>query len=146
VRSQIRTVTPRSLQRESITVNGIRIEVLGLRHGGEEVRALEHLGYIVHLGDWTFLHVGDCDDFEDNFVSFYLEREDIDAAFLPFWFLLTPEKQALVAAQIRPQHVVAIHIPRASASELKKAAKDIRAGFPNVTIFKTLMQKKQFWK
>ena len=146
VRAQIRTVTPRALQRETITMKGVRIEVLGLRHGGDEFRTLEHVGYVVHLGHWALLHVGDAEDSKNNFMSFNLNREDIDVAFLPFWFLLTSEKQALVGAQIRPQHIVAVHIPSASASELEEASKDMRAGFPHVTIFNTLMEKKSFWK
>ncbi|MDP9161047.1 MAG: hypothetical protein M3O09_12580, partial [Acidobacteriota bacterium] len=64
--------------------------------------------------------------------------------FLPFWFLMTPEGQALVREYIRPKHIIAVHIPSASTSELEKAFRDIKALFPDSTIFSVLMQKKKF--
>jgi L-ascorbate metabolism protein UlaG (beta-lactamase superfamily) len=144
IRSQIREVTPAWKQRQGLQVNGVGIDVLGLRHGGEEFHAVQNLGYVVRLGSWTLLHVGDADATEENLRSFNLQQEGIDVAFLPFWYLMTPEGQALVREHIRPKHIIAVHIPRASASELEKPSRDIRAAFPNSTIFSTLMQKKQF--
>jgi len=142
--SQVHEVTPLWKQRQSLRVNGVGIEVLGLRHGGEEFHAVQNLGYVVHLGRWTLLHVGDADATEENLRSFNLQQEGIDVAFLPFWYLMTPEGQALVREHIRPKHIIAVHIPHASVSELHKATADIRAAFPDCTIFYTLMQKKQF--
>jgi L-ascorbate metabolism protein UlaG (beta-lactamase superfamily) len=144
IRSQVHEVTPPWKQRQSLRVNGVGIDVLGLRHGGEEFHAVQNLGYVVCLGRWTLLHVGDADATEENLRSFNLQQEGIDVAFLPFWYLLTPEGQALVREHIRPKHIIAVHIPHASVSELHKATADIRAAFPDCTIFYTLMQKKQF--
>jgi L-ascorbate metabolism protein UlaG (beta-lactamase superfamily) len=144
IRSQVREVTPPWKQRQSLQVNGVGIDVLGLRHGGEEFQSVQNLGYVVRLGHWTLLHVGDADATEENFGSFNLQQEGIDVAFLPFWYLLTHEGQALVREYIRPKHIIAVHIPHASASELQKTSRDIKAAFPDCTIFSTLMQKKQF--
>jgi len=80
----------------------------------------------------------------ESFGSFNLQQEGIDVAFLPFWYLLTHEGQALVREYIRPKHIIAVHIPHASASELQKTSRDIKAAFPDCTIFSTFMQKKQF--
>ena len=146
IRSQVHEVTPPWKQRQSLRVNGVGIDVLGLRHGGEEFHAVQNLGYVVHLGRWTLLHVGDADATEENLRSFNLQQEGIDVAFLPFWYLMTPEGQALVREHIRPKHIIAVYVPHASVSELHKATGDIRirAAFPDCTIFSTLMQKKQF--
>ena len=144
ISSQIREVTPAWKQRQTLQVGGVGIDVLGLRHGGEEFHAVQNLGYVVRLGHWTLLHVGDADATEENFKSFNLQREGIDVAFLPFWFLMTPEGQALVREYVRPKHIIAVHVPSASRSELKKAFHDIKALFPDSTIFSVLMQKKKF--
>jgi L-ascorbate metabolism protein UlaG (beta-lactamase superfamily) len=144
IRSQIHQVTPAWKQRQTLQVDGIVIDVLGLQHGGEEFHAVQNLGYVVRLGHWTLLHVGDADATEENFKSFNLQKEGIDVAFLPFWFLMTPEGQALVREYVRPKHIIAVHIPRASTSELEKAFHDIKALFPDSTIFSILMQKKKF--
>lgn len=146
IRSQVHEVTPPWKQRQSLRVNGVGIDVLGLRHGGEEFHAVQNLGYVVRLGRWTLLHVGDADATEENLRSFNLQQEGIDVAFLPFWYLMTPEGQALVREHIRPKHIIAVYVPHASVSELHKATGDIRirAAFPDCTIFYTLMQKKQF--
>ena len=144
IRAQIREVTPAWKQRQSLQENGVGIDVLGLRHGGEEARAVQNLGYVVHLGGWKLLHVGDADATEENHRNFHLEREGIDVAFLPFWYLLTADGQRVVRTYIRPKHIIAVHIPNASASELQKAFMDIKVAFPDSTIFSTLMQKKQF--
>lgn len=144
IRSQIREVTPGLKQRQSLRVGGAEITVLRLRHGGEEFYALENLGYVIRVGSWTLLHVGDADSTEENLRNFHLERERIDIAFLPFWYLLTSEGRTVVRAHIRPKHIIAVHIPNASVSELQKASRDIKASFPNSTIFSALMQKQQF--
>src|SRR5437879_2535473 len=73
IRSQIREVTPAWKQRQSLQENGVRIDVLGLRHGGEEFHVVQNLGYVVHLGSWTLLHVGDADATEENHRNFNLE-------------------------------------------------------------------------
>ena len=125
-------------------MGGAEITVLRLWHGGEEFYALENLGYVIRVGSWTLLHVGDADSTEENLRNFHLERERIDIAFLPFWYLLTSEGRTVVRAHIRPKHIIAVHIPNASVSELQKVSRDIKASFPNSTIFSALMQKQQF--
>jgi L-ascorbate metabolism protein UlaG (beta-lactamase superfamily) len=77
-------VTP--LDRRSLKLNGVAIDVLRLLHAGKEFRALQHVGYVVHLAEWTLLHVGDADMSEANFKNLTLEREKIDVALVPFWF------------------------------------------------------------
>ena len=144
IKSQIREVTPAQKQRQSLRVSGVEITVLRLRHGGEEFYALQNLGYVIRAGSWTLLHVGDADPTEENLRNFHLERERIDVAFLPFWYLLTSEGRTVVRAYIHPKHIIAVHIPSASVSELQKASRDITMSFPNSTIFSTLMQKQQF--
>jgi len=144
IQSQIHEMTPAWKQRQAVTVNEVRIELLGMKHGGEEFKSIQNLGYVVELAGKKLPHIGDADTTEENFAHFKLEQEGIDVALLPFWYLLAPEGQALVKAHIKPKHIVAIHIPIASPAELEKARKDITAAFPSATLFVTLMQKAQF--
>jgi len=68
----------------------------------------------------------DADATEENHRNFHLEREGIDVAFLPFWYLLTADGQRVVRTYIRPKHIIAVHIPNPSASELQKASRTSR--------------------
>lgn len=105
---------------------------------------MQHVGYAIHVGPWTVLHVGDAEMSERNFKTFALPRERIDVALLPFWFLLAPEGQILVKRCIEPRRTIAIHVPNASTAELADASEKIKAAFPSSTIFSEPMEHVTF--
>jgi L-ascorbate metabolism protein UlaG (beta-lactamase superfamily) len=70
------------------------------------------LGHIIKLGGKKLLHVGDEDTSIENFADFNLDKEGIDVAFLPDWFLLGSEGQTLIREHIKPRQIVAVHVSR----------------------------------
>jgi hypothetical protein len=52
-------------------------------------------------------------------------------ALLPEWYLSSPEGQRLTRDQIRPTHVVALHVSEQGAAD---AAAKVRAAFPEAAV------------
>jgi L-ascorbate metabolism protein UlaG (beta-lactamase superfamily) len=86
-------------------VNGVRIELLGLRH-----HTLEHLGFIVELGGRRILHVGDNDGTPADFEPLRLTDAQIDVALLPDWMLTSEQGRRAIQQFIRPKQVIAFHV------------------------------------
>ncbi|MGH7461441.1 MAG: MBL fold metallo-hydrolase, partial [Longimicrobiales bacterium] len=82
VRARFLSRTTAAGARRIEVVNGIKVELLGLPHGGHP--GVEHLGYIVELGGRRVLHVGDTDFAEDTFAPLRLDTARIDVALLPY--------------------------------------------------------------
>ncbi len=111
VASQLRAYTTERGKRSRIVVGGIPVEVLGLPHGGDRLRRVEHLGFVVDIGGRRVLHVGDTDISEGTFAPFRLDTARIDVALLPSWMVRSQEGRRVIAEWIKPKHVVAFHLP-----------------------------------
>ncbi len=95
--------TPPWKERAALKVAGIDFEILGLRHGTGRHATIQNLGHIIKLGGKKLLHVGDADTSVENFASFNLDKEGIDIALLPDWFILYTEGQPLIRDHIKPK-------------------------------------------
>ncbi len=105
ISSRVHTVSPGKGGRARLELNGISIEVLRAPHG----RA-QHAAYLFTLAGKKFLHLGDTDGAAADFAPLRLERENIDVAFIPDWFLLYPDWPEVVRKHIRPRRIVAMHV------------------------------------
>lgn len=108
-------------------VDGIAVELLGLRH-----HDIGHLGYIVEIGGRRVLHVGDTDRAERSFPALRLDTARIDVALLPEWMLRDERGRELVDRWIRPRHVVAFHV---SVGEEERTARRVRRAMPEAVTF-----------
>ncbi len=131
------TMEPRTSRRQ--LVNGVSVELLGLPHGGNRHRHVEHLGFIVELGGKRVLHVGDADTSEDTFRGFRLDTAGIDVALLPQWMVLNPEGRKVIERWIRPKQVVAFHV---GEEEVNSAAADVRKAFPGAVTFTRSLERR----
>jgi len=122
-------------------VSGIDFEILGLRHGTGRHATIQNLGHIIKLGGKKLLHVGDADTSIENFANFNLDKEGIDIAFLPDWFLLYSEGQTLIRDHIKPKQLIAVHV---SPSNAERVATQVRQTFPGAVAFTTMLERKQF--
>jgi L-ascorbate metabolism protein UlaG (beta-lactamase superfamily) len=141
VKGRVERITPKWKEKVKVKVAGVELVVLGLRHGNKQHHWIQNLGHIVKIGDKKLLHLGDAETSVENFQSFALEREQIDVAFIPYWFLLYSDGQKIVRDYIKPKHIIAVHISPAEADE---AAKRIRAAFPEATSFTRLLETKTY--
>ena len=141
VRSRITAATPALREKVVLSPAGLTLELLGLGHGTGRHATIQNLGHLLTLGGKTLLHVGDADTAPDIFAAFALADRRIDVAFLPPWFLTTDRGAAIVRNQIKPKHIVAVHLP-ASAPERTMA--EIAARFPDAVTFTALLDTRYF--
>ena len=131
------TTEPRTRGRR--LVNGISVELLGLPHGGNRHRHVEHLGFIVELGGTRVLHVGDTDTSEETFRGFRLDTARIDVALLPQWMVRSGEGREVIERWIRPRHVVAFHV---GEGEVDTAPEKVRKVFPGAVTFTRSLERR----
>lgn len=134
-----RTTSPGSTCREVIA--GITVHLLGLPHGGERHRQVEHLGYIVELGGRRVLHVGDTDISEAAFAPLRLDTARIDVALLPAWMVTSREGRQVIERWIRPRQVVAIHV---GDGEETKTTREVRSVMPSAITFSRRLETRRF--
>ena len=134
-----RTMTPGSARREVIA--GVPVHLLGLPHGGERHRQVEHLGYIVELGGRRVLHVGDTDISEAAFAPLRLDTARIDVALLPAWMVTSREGRAVIERWIRPRQVVAIHV---GDGEESRTTREVQAALPSAITFARRLEVRRF--
>lgn len=131
-------VTPEWKQRREVVVDGIKVSVLGMKHGSDRFWWVKNLGHIVELGGKKFFQFGDADMTDENFASFDLPKEKLDVAFVPYWYLLSDRGRKLVREKIGAKTVVAVHIPPATAQQ---EAEKLRGLFPGVISLTTIRQE-----
>lgn len=141
VKSRIKEVTPAWDQKTEIDVGGIKVTVLGLRHVNLRHRQVQNLGYIVQIAGRKILHVGDAELSAENFSSFLLDRENIDVAILPVWFLDTIGGCEQVKKLIGAKQLIATHIPPDHAAEYGAA---VRKNCPGSEAFTALLEERNY--
>jgi len=140
IKAQIKPVTPLWKEKIELTVAGIKLEVLGLQHSGP-MKLTQNLGYIVNLGGKKLLHVGDANMAVENFERFKLNEENIDVAFIPYWYLVDNKGQTVVNDQIKARQIIAVHVPPAGEQTILKKIKE---SYPDAELFTRLMEKKMY--
>ncbi|MCI0355591.1 MAG: MBL fold metallo-hydrolase [Acidobacteria bacterium] len=103
--------------RETLALNGIRVDVLRLYHNGRKPDL--NVGYIVHLGGRKILHVGDSLDTVENFQRFELAREQIDVALLPYWYAMSEKGIRIIREEVKAAKVIFIHVPPGEMAEVR---------------------------
>jgi L-ascorbate metabolism protein UlaG (beta-lactamase superfamily) len=141
IKARVIGATPPWKGRIALKVAGIDFEILGIKHGGEQFSSIQNLGHIIKLGGKKLLHVGDADTTIENFDELNLDEEGIDIAFIPFWFLIDKAGQSIVKEQIKPRHIIAVHM---DAFGIDKTTRRIKEVFPDAIVFTTIFEKRQY--
>ena len=141
VRSRLRDVTPGAGERLTLSLAGIDLQVLGLPHGGRRNASIQNLGHVISLGGRRILHIGDADTNAETFQRLALDRDGIDVALLPAWFLTERDGQAIVRDYIKPRRLVAIHLP---ASGYEEAVASARSAFPGSDALTRLLERRRY--
>ena len=122
-------------------IGGIKVNFLGLKHANKRHESIANLGHVINVGGKKFLHIGDADMASENFSAFNLAQENIDVAFIPYWFLLSREGRDLVKTQFDPEHIVAVHI---SPGEADSVSKELKKLYPEITVFTKILETRTF--
>ncbi len=135
--ARVRGVLPAAGEVERLDLQGIQIEVLNLHHGDRNP-PVQNLGFVVTLGDRRFLHFGDTEAKIEDFEPYLGLLRGTDLALLPFWFLSSEWRAAMVRDRIRPRWIVVGHLPLPDAppghfarwQSFDNLVATIREGFP----------------
>jgi L-ascorbate metabolism protein UlaG (beta-lactamase superfamily) len=115
--------------------DGVKVRFLSLLHANSKVekyRKIQNLGHLIEIGGKKLLHIGDADMFEKNFSEFKLNEENIDVAFIPYWFILSKEGRSLIKNHINAKTIVAVHVPPKDQS---KTIRDLLGAMPSAVVF-----------
>ena len=141
INARVTAATPPWKEKVAMKVAGVEFEILRLSHGTERHAPIQNLGHVIKLGGKKLLHVGDADTAIENFEKFNLDEQQIDIAFIPFWFLLGTEGQTIVRDHIKPKQIIAVHI---SPGESEKTITQMKQLFPGAVAFTTMLEKKTY--
>lgn len=141
IAARMTAATPPWKERVAMKVAGIDFEILRLSHGTGRHATIQNLGHIIKLGGKKLLHVGDADTAVENFERFNLDEEQIDIAFIPYWFLTGSEGQTIVKDHIKPRQIIAVHI---SPDESERTLTQIKQLFPGSATFTTMLEKRTY--
>lgn len=141
ISARVTAATPPSKERVTMKIDGIEFEILRLSHGTGRHATIQNLGHIIKLGGKKLLHIGDADTAIENFEKLNLDEEQIDIAFLPFWFLTGSEGQTVIRDHIKPKQIIAVHI---SPGESEKTITQMKQLFPGAVAFTTMLEKRTY--
>jgi L-ascorbate metabolism protein UlaG (beta-lactamase superfamily) len=154
IENQIHEVRLEPGLRESMTINGIALDVLCLDHmpyyqdghflpehlpGRMDVK-MKNLAFIVNLGGTRFLHMGDAS--VENSLA-HLNAYPFDETPVDILFLnrsdRSQETQQFIAEKIKPSQIVAMHIRPA---ELAEETNNILTAYPHAMVFRESMERR----
>jgi len=141
IRSQTYEATPEWKQKLVYERDGIKVTLLGMKHGGDRFWWIKNLGHIIEIGGKKLFHFGDADTAVENFASFNLAAEKIDIAFIPYWFLLNDDGRKLVRETIAAKNNIAVHIPPKTA---ESDAANVKGLYPGVDAFTKMLEERHF--
>lgn len=94
---------------KEIRLDDIRIQYFKSFHDGKEFLDVQNYSYILHIGNKTFLHIGDTEINKENLEI--LKDVNIDFAFLNFPFLSLPRGRRIINDIIKPEKLIIFHLP-----------------------------------
>jgi L-ascorbate metabolism protein UlaG (beta-lactamase superfamily) len=130
------TVPPGSRRRE--TINGVAVEMLGLKH-----HDIDHHGYLMEIGGRRVLHLGDIDDPLKSLPTFRLDTMRIDVALLPAWMGMNANGREAIEKWIKPRNIAFIHVG-ISDRDRRQAEDRLRGPFPAATVFWRSLETKRW--
>ncbi|MFQ5700520.1 MAG: MBL fold metallo-hydrolase [Acidobacteriota bacterium] len=146
IEDRVRAVTPPERRRVEVRLGGIRVEVLNLHHGRDT--PVENLGFLIHVGGLTLLHVGDTQATGSDLAPYDLPSSKIDVAFLPFYHLVFDIWRDSVSAGIGARKIIVMHLPAPGVKTdyieklggREKMIQQIKENFPNAIVPERQMQ------
>lgn len=141
IKSQVKIISHEWKRAVEFEQDGIKIRFLGLRHANAQHASVQNFGHLIEIGGKKVLHIGDADMTAENFAAFNLAKENIDVAFIPYWFLLSNDGRKLVKEQFNPKQIIAVHI---SPDDAEQVANRLKKDNSNVVPFTRILEEKNF--
>ncbi|MCH8034375.1 MAG: MBL fold metallo-hydrolase [Bacteroidetes bacterium] len=140
---QFLDINPAFGESESLIVNGIELEVLHIRHFdafGIDFSDVKNFGYLINIGGFNILHLGDVFMSVENLQNFGLAEKGIDVVLIPTFHtpahLMNSHREALIS-QVQPANIIALHLLSGSIAVITQQVNDL---YPGATIFSEPLQ------
>ncbi len=140
-RDRVQTIEPEEGSSIEFKHEGISIDVLRLSHGGALFSEIINIGFIVHIGEKSVLHVGDGVLNETTIAAIEAAAVGVDVICVPYLWLLNYNGQVLIKNKIKPKTIVALHF---ATGEAGLQAKGVHRIFPDAIIMSQAGQKTTF--
>lgn len=132
---------PTSRTWKSANLDGINLKAAYARHPGKINAKVQDVIFILEMGGKSILHLGDADMDPDRFDELNLHYEEVDVAFVPFWYMSSFYGAELVKKYVKADKIVAVHFPeKGSPDSIAKIKKFI----PGAIIFENPGQTVSF--
>ncbi|MCP3981009.1 MAG: MBL fold metallo-hydrolase [bacterium] len=115
IADRVRSRLPAEGRRSISDMDGIRLHLLNLHHGRGGETPVQNLGFLVEIGDFRVLHVGDTEVDRTELEAHDLAQFDIDVAVVGYWNLQDRERRSLYRETVRPETFLAVHVPGSEA-------------------------------
>jgi len=141
---RVRSFYPPEGESVRTTISGVELKILNLRHGQRE--QTQNLGYVFEVGGMRVFHMGDVDRVTlSELKAYQLLEEEIDIAFVPYWYLTLEENRRAVREGIRAKQIVPMHLDLIEPDEdLAEILRTIEADVPEASVFRERMQAEVF--
>lgn len=124
-----------------LTAGGLALHALGMLHGSRTGQEPSHLAYLVTVGSYRVLHLGDATPSAENLAAFDgLADAGVDVAVTPWWFVTDEEGRAWLRDRGRPRLVTVVHLNAGNRSRLADPLADAAADFESFTVFTTALE------
>jgi formylglycine-generating enzyme required for sulfatase activity len=142
IKDRVVAASPGEGERIARAHRGVNVQMLNIHHGRN--RPVQNLGFIVEIGGKKLLHIGDSEAEDFVFKNYSLVKDNIDVAFIPYWYFFDSGWKRAVHDQIRAKRLVLMHIPPKVDqfdSQVRKLGgwtkvwAGIKAEFPNAVYF-----------
>ncbi len=115
-------------------INGVELSIFHFRHFdmfGNDFSAVDNFGYMIDIGGFRILHVGDFDYSNENLDPFDFSSMDINILIIPtFGTLISKKNKSLIDSKINPDHIIAVHLQSSTTIS------DVKAVFGDIIVFK----------
>jgi L-ascorbate metabolism protein UlaG (beta-lactamase superfamily) len=144
IQTQLKGFSPEEGERIHHSHAGIDITMIRLHHGRSREVKVTNLGFLFSLGGKKFFHMGDSEIILSELNIYNLPEENVDVAFIPYWYF-TSEKykpalnNGIGAKQVVPMHLILVD---GGAQERKRILAGIPAEFPEAILFSEEMEKR----
>lgn len=147
---RVRAVGPADGKRERVEELGL--DVLAMHHGRDREPLIENDAFVLELGDWKLLHMGDSQCSPEELAAFELGGEQVDVAFAPFWYLDGKYWKGSVESSVKPRQTVVMHLApdwtrtqeTANQRESRACVERIAAEYPQAIVFEEELEVRRF--
>ncbi len=116
-------------------VDNIKVKAYNIPHYGARHSDVQNSGYLVEINGLRIFHAGDGDPGLEYYSQYNLDKEKIDIAIFPTWFI---SRGGPVINYLKPSKVIITHINPRGADELKTVTAIKR---PDLILFTELEQE-----